>query len=110
MKPSIKQFKVIHESNKRPEDNKEGELEGKGHCEIKADEARSRESHETNAPQMCPRHRCMPRSAYELVKVVGSDASDQEKLDEKPQQSIEIDNGGRRAANKGEGQDAGRRW
>lgn len=45
----------------------------------------------------------MPGSAYELVKVVGSDASDQEKLDEKPQQSIEIDDGGRRATNKGEG-------
>jgi len=45
----------------------------------------------------------MPGSAYELVKVVGSDASDQEKLDEKPKQSIEIDNGGRRAADKGEG-------
>lgn len=45
----------------------------------------------------------MPGSAYELVKVVGSDASDQEKLDEKPQQSIEIDDGSRRATNKGEG-------
>ena len=45
----------------------------------------------------------MPGSAYELVKVVGRDASDQEKLDEKPKQAIEIDNGGRRAANKGEG-------
>lgn len=109
MKPSIEQFEVIREGNKRPEDNKERELEGKGYCEIKANEARSRESHEPNAPQMCPRHRCMPRSAYELVKVVGSDASDQEKLDEKPQHSIKIDKGGRRAANKGEGQDAGRR-
>jgi hypothetical protein len=45
----------------------------------------------------------MPGSANELVKVVGSDTSDQEKLDEKPKQSIEIDNGGRRAADKGEG-------
>lgn len=103
MKSSVEQFKVISQGNKRPEDNKEGELEGKGHCEVKANETRSRESCETNAPQMCPRHRRMPGSAYELVKVVGSDASDQEKLDEKPQQSIEIDDGGRRATNKGEG-------